>query len=108
MKHINNSESTYGQLHFYFIEGSKSQAPHLFLQIIIFLLTKQSDFLVCFKAPLSGPTNISTNNVTQNSMVLQWSSIPEDNLRGFLLGYMINYTAYQKETQSKHLKLTCS
>ncbi|XP_076020492.1 leukemia inhibitory factor receptor isoform X2 [Genypterus blacodes] len=72
MKHINNSESTYGQLDFYLMEGT----------------------------PLSGPTNISIKNVTQNSMLLQWSSIPEDNLRGFLLGYIISYTDNQQETQN--------
>ncbi|XP_035524312.1 interleukin-31 receptor subunit alpha [Morone saxatilis] len=66
MKHINNSESTYGSTQFYFIEGS----------------------------PISAPTNISSHNVTLNSVVLQWSSIPEEDTRGFLLGYIIHYTEY--------------
>ncbi|XP_035766200.1 protein sidekick-1, partial [Neolamprologus brichardi] len=44
------------------------------------------------KAPVSGPANISSYNLTQNSMVLQWSSIPEEDTRGFLLGYTIHYT----------------
>ncbi|KAM9338712.1 leukemia inhibitory factor receptor [Symphorus nematophorus] len=66
MKHINNSESTYGTTKFYFMEGS----------------------------PVSAPTNISWSNVTQNSVVLQWSPIPEEDIRGFLLGYIIHYTEY--------------
>ncbi|KAM7368703.1 hypothetical protein PAMP_013015 [Pampus punctatissimus] len=71
MKYINNSESTYGSTQFYFIEGS----------------------------PVSAPTNISRYSVTLNSMVLQWSSIPEEDIRGFLLGYTIHYTEYcQRET----------
>ncbi|KAM7392510.1 hypothetical protein PAMA_007566 [Pampus argenteus] len=71
MKHINNSESTYGSTHFYFIEGS----------------------------PVSAPTNISRYSVTLDSMVLQWSSIPEEDIRGFLLGYTIHYAEYcQRDT----------
>ncbi|XP_027137749.1 protein sidekick-2 isoform X3 [Larimichthys crocea] len=66
MKHINNSESTYGRTQFYFIEGS----------------------------PVSAPTNISCYNATLNSLVLQWSSIPEEDIRGFLLGYVIYYSEY--------------
>ncbi|XP_038126036.1 interleukin-31 receptor subunit alpha isoform X1 [Cyprinodon tularosa] len=67
IKHINNSESTYGTKEFYHIEGS----------------------------PISAPTNISFHNVTVNSAVLQWSEIPEEDLRGFLLGYIIHYTEYR-------------
>ncbi|KAG7499681.1 interleukin-31 receptor subunit alpha-like [Solea senegalensis] len=63
IKYINNSESTYASSHFYFMEGS----------------------------PVSGP-NISSYNVTLNSVVLQWLSIPEEDIRGFLLGYLIFYT----------------
>ncbi|XP_035847341.1 interleukin-31 receptor subunit alpha isoform X2 [Sander lucioperca] len=66
MKHVNNSERTYGSTQFYFIEGS----------------------------PVSAPTNISSYTVTLNSVVLQWSSIPEEDIRGFLLGYIIYYTEY--------------
>ncbi|KAF7652720.1 hypothetical protein LDENG_00093330, partial [Lucifuga dentata] len=73
MKHINNSESTYGRLCFYFIEGT----------------------------PLGAPANISADNLTQNSAVLWWSSIPEDDLRGFLLGYMIHYAEYQEGTHTE-------
>ncbi|XP_044030201.1 uncharacterized protein LOC122865602 isoform X2 [Siniperca chuatsi] len=67
MKHINNSELTYGSTQFYFIEGS----------------------------PVSAPTNIRSYNVTLTSMVLQWSFIPEEDIRGFLLGYIILYSEYQ-------------
>ncbi|KAM9841630.1 leukemia inhibitory factor receptor [Aulostomus maculatus] len=65
LKRINNSESTYGSTQFYFLEGS----------------------------PLSGPANITYHNVTLTSMALQWSPIPEQDVRGFLLGYVIYYTA---------------
>nr|XP_020472532.1 interleukin-6 receptor subunit beta-like isoform X2 [Monopterus albus] len=66
LKHINNSESTYGSTQFYFTEGS----------------------------PVSAPVNISSYNVTQNSLVLEWSPMPEEDVRGFLLGYTIHYTEY--------------
>ncbi|XP_030598490.1 interleukin-31 receptor subunit alpha [Archocentrus centrarchus] len=66
MKHINNSERTYGSTQFYLTEGP----------------------------PVSAPANISSYNVTQNSMVLQWSPIPEEDTRGFLLGYTIHYAEY--------------
>ncbi|XP_039863222.1 protein sidekick-1 isoform X1 [Simochromis diagramma] len=64
MKHLNNSEGTFASRKFYFMEGT----------------------------PVSGPANIISYNLTQNSMVLQWSSIPEEDTRGFLLGYTIHYT----------------
>ncbi|XP_005454526.1 interleukin-31 receptor subunit alpha isoform X2 [Oreochromis niloticus] len=66
MKHLNNSERTFASTTFYFMEGT----------------------------PVSGPANISIYNLTQNSMVLQWSSIPEEDTRGFLLGYTIHYSEY--------------
>ncbi|XP_056146446.1 leukemia inhibitory factor receptor [Lampris incognitus] len=66
IKHINNSESTYGSTHFYFTEGS----------------------------PLGAPTNISAHSVTASSMVLQWTSVPEEDVRGVLLGYIIFYNEY--------------
>ncbi|XP_026152547.1 protein sidekick-1 isoform X2 [Mastacembelus armatus] len=71
MKHINNSESTYGSTQFYFIEGT----------------------------PVSAPTNISSYNVTQKSVVLQWLSIPEEDIRGFLLGYTIHYREFNWGTE---------
>ncbi|MEQ2246589.1 hypothetical protein ILYODFUR_001081 [Ilyodon furcidens] len=77
MKYINNSESTYGTTEFYYIEGS----------------------------PVSSPANISFHNVTVNSAVLQWSNIQEEDLRGFLLGYIIHYTEYHyRETSTEHSK----
>ncbi|XP_051268114.1 interleukin-31 receptor subunit alpha isoform X2 [Dicentrarchus labrax] len=75
MKHINNSESTYGNKQFYFIEGS----------------------------PISAPTNISSHNVKLNSVVLQWSSIPEEDTRGFLLGYIIHYTEYHNRGTERNI-----
>ncbi|XP_042364754.1 leukemia inhibitory factor receptor isoform X2 [Plectropomus leopardus] len=78
MKRINNSESTYGSTQFYFTEAS----------------------------PLSGPANISSYNETLNSVVLQWSSIPEDKLRGFLLGYIIYLTEYHSRGASTERKIT--
>ncbi|XP_071380221.1 interleukin-31 receptor subunit alpha [Centroberyx affinis] len=72
LKRVNDSESTYGRMQVYFTEGS----------------------------PISAPTNISGHSVMRNSMVLQWLSVPEEDLRGFLLGYIIHYTEYdQKETE---------
>lgn len=47
--------------------------------------------ILLFKAPVSGPENITFTNVTLDSAVLQWTAIPEEDLRGFLLGYIIRY-----------------
>ncbi|XP_008421701.1 interleukin-31 receptor subunit alpha [Poecilia reticulata] len=75
MKHINNSESTYGTTEFYHTEGS----------------------------PVGAPANVTFHNVTLNSAVLQWSQIPEEDLRGFLLGYIIYYTEHHyQETSTAH------
>lgn len=59
------------------------------------------------KAPVSAPTNISCYNATLNSLVLQWSSIPEEDIRGFLLGYVIYYSEYHHRgiERSKHYAL---
>ncbi|XP_020509495.3 interleukin-31 receptor subunit alpha [Labrus bergylta] len=78
MKHINNSESTYGTTQFYFMEGS----------------------------PVSAPTNISSFNVSLHSAVLQWSPIPEEDVRGFLLGYIIHYTDYHHTGTSEESNIT--
>ncbi|XP_028457817.1 interleukin-31 receptor subunit alpha [Perca flavescens] len=78
MKNVNNSESTYGSTQFYFIEGS----------------------------PVSAPTNFSSYTVTLNSVVLQWSSIPEEDIRGFLLGYIIYYTEYNPRGTSTERNIT--
>ncbi|KAM6903030.1 interleukin-31 receptor subunit alpha [Xenentodon cancila] len=66
MKHINNSESTYGSTQFYYMEGS----------------------------PVGAPTNISSHNMTTNSVVLEWSSIRQEDIRGFLLGFIIHCSEY--------------
>ncbi|XP_008274360.1 interleukin-31 receptor subunit alpha [Stegastes partitus] len=78
MKHINNSESTYGSTQFYFMEGPPARAP----------------------------SNISSYNKTLKSMVLQWSSIPEEYIRGFLLGYIIHYTEYHQRGTSTENNVT--
>ncbi|XP_068430335.1 interleukin-31 receptor subunit alpha [Clinocottus analis] len=78
MKHVNNSESTYGRTQFYFTEGS----------------------------PVSAPTNISSYNVTRHSVVLQWSSIPEEDIRGFLMGYTIYYNEYHHGWSSTERNIT--
>ncbi|KAM3599540.1 uncharacterized protein V6R79_007627 [Siganus canaliculatus] len=67
MKRVNNSEITYGSTQFYLREGT----------------------------PVTPPANISSSNVTLRSVTLQWSSIQEEDARGFLLGYTIHYTEYQ-------------
>lgn len=46
------------------------------------------------KAPVSAPENITFTNVTLDSVALQWSTIPVEDLRGFLLGYIIHYSEY--------------
>ncbi|XP_070845522.1 interleukin-31 receptor subunit alpha [Chaetodon trifascialis] len=78
MKHVNNSESTYGSVQFYFTEGS----------------------------PVSAPTNINSYNVTQDSAALQWASIPEDDVRGFLRGYVIHYAVYDHRGPSTERNIT--
>ncbi|XP_028318564.1 interleukin-31 receptor subunit alpha-like isoform X2 [Gouania willdenowi] len=78
MVHINNSESTYGSKPFYFIEGS----------------------------PVSAPTNVSVSNVTLTSALLFWTSIPEEDTRGFLLGYIIYYKKYDHKKTSTENNVT--
>lgn len=106
MKHLNNSEKTFASTTFYFMEGSKAnKQTHIHYKPP----TKHSDLKllsrVILKAPVSGPANISSYNLTQNSMVLQWSSIPEEDTRGFLLGYTIHYTEdHLRGTESENSK----
>nr|XP_057913286.1 interleukin-6 receptor subunit beta isoform X2 [Doryrhamphus excisus] len=69
LKSVNNSEVTYASAPFYFLEGS----------------------------PLSAPANVSVVNVTLSSVALCWSSIPQEELRGFLLGYVIHYAENQQQ-----------
>ncbi|KAI4902514.1 hypothetical protein NFI96_013133 [Prochilodus magdalenae] len=64
LKSINNSEQTYGRASAYLLEG----------------------------VPLAAPGNISVSNITQSSFVLTWSPVAEEDLRGFLQGYIIYYS----------------
>lgn len=52
---------------------------------------------LCSSAPAGAPANVSSYNVTLDSAVLQWSSIPEEEVRGFLLGYVIFHAMYRPE-----------
>ncbi|XP_065140620.1 interleukin-12 receptor subunit beta-2 isoform X2 [Paramisgurnus dabryanus] len=61
MKNINDSEITYGTSQAYLTEG----------------------------IPISAPGNVTVLNITQHSSVITWSPVPEEDLRGFLLGYKI-------------------
>nr|XP_023652571.1 leukemia inhibitory factor receptor-like isoform X1 [Paramormyrops kingsleyae]XP_023652580.1 leukemia inhibitory factor receptor-like isoform X1 [Paramormyrops kingsleyae]XP_023652586.1 leukemia inhibitory factor receptor-like isoform X1 [Paramormyrops kingsleyae] len=72
LKHVNNSEATYGRTQQYALEGT----------------------------PVSAPANITSLNATSSSLVVQWSPIAEEDLRGFLLGYRIYYSENKQENQS--------
>ncbi|KAK0132739.1 Interleukin-31 receptor subunit alpha [Merluccius polli] len=78
MKRINNSESTYGGLQFYFREG----------------------------APVSAPTNITGSNITQTSMVLTWKPVPVEDVRGVLLGYTLHYKEHGQTHTSAVTNIT--
>ncbi|XP_073536320.1 interleukin-31 receptor subunit alpha-like [Phyllobates terribilis] len=41
--------------------------------------------------PRTGPRNVTVKNVTKTSAVVEWGEIPEDDCRGFLLGYRISF-----------------
>ncbi|KAI5089172.1 interleukin-6 receptor subunit beta-like isoform X1 [Silurus meridionalis] len=43
-------------------------------------------------APIVAPGNVNSSNITQSSFVITWSPVPEEDLRGFLQGYIIHYT----------------
>ncbi|XP_058238864.1 oncostatin-M-specific receptor subunit beta isoform X2 [Hemibagrus wyckioides] len=64
LKYVNNSDQTFGRTQVYLSEGT----------------------------PLTAPGNISSSKVTQNSFVITWSPVREEELRGFLQGYIIRYT----------------
>ncbi|KAF4072925.1 hypothetical protein AMELA_G00253070 [Ameiurus melas] len=64
LKNVNNSDQTYGRTQVYLTEGT----------------------------PLAAPGNVSSSNVTQSSFVTTWSPVPEEDMRGFLQGYVIHYT----------------
>ncbi|XP_072549102.1 interleukin-6 receptor subunit beta isoform X2 [Salminus brasiliensis] len=63
LKNMNNSEWTYGRAQAYLLEGT----PH------------------------AAPGNLSISNITQSSCVLTWLPVAEEDLRGFLRGYIIYY-----------------
>ncbi|XP_069556861.1 uncharacterized protein, partial [Brachyistius frenatus] len=67
LERINASESTYGSTQFYFVEGS----------------------------PVGAPATVSSSNATLKSVALRWSPIPEEDVRGFLRGYVIHYSEYR-------------
>ncbi|XP_019742617.1 interleukin-31 receptor subunit alpha isoform X3 [Hippocampus comes] len=74
LKQVNNSqEATYAKARFYFREGS----------------------------PVSAPSNVSVVSVTSSSLELRWSSISQENRRGFLLGYVIHYAEDRELERSK-------
>ncbi|XP_037548528.1 leukemia inhibitory factor receptor [Nematolebias whitei] len=77
IKLINNSEGTYGTTQFYFRQGT----------------------------PVSAPTNISFSNKTLSSVVLQWSAVPEEDVRGFLLGYIIIWAEYHNQATVNNITL---
>ncbi|XP_053473779.1 leukemia inhibitory factor receptor isoform X2 [Ictalurus furcatus] len=64
LKNVNNSDQTYGRTQVYLAEGT----------------------------PLAAPGNVSSSNITQSSFVTTWSPVPEEDVRGFLQGYIIRYT----------------
>ncbi|TSL28205.1 Leukemia inhibitory factor receptor [Bagarius yarrelli] len=64
LKTVNNSDQTLGWSQVYLTEGT----------------------------PITAPGNVSGYSVTQNSFVITWSPVPEEDLRGFLQGYIIQYT----------------
>ncbi|XP_072309597.1 oncostatin-M-specific receptor subunit beta [Eucyclogobius newberryi] len=78
LEHINGSESTFGSVPFYFMEGS----------------------------PISAPANMSYYNVTSSSLGLQWSPIPEEDLQGFLLGYYVYYKEYKQDARTAEKVVT--
>ncbi|KAK3526852.1 hypothetical protein QTP86_000709 [Hemibagrus guttatus] len=64
LKHVNNSDLTLGRTQVYLSEGT----------------------------PLTAPGNISSSKATQNSLVITWCPVREEDLRGVLQGYIIRYT----------------
>ncbi|XP_051547583.1 interleukin-6 receptor subunit beta isoform X2 [Myxocyprinus asiaticus] len=70
MKNMNNSEKTCSTAQAYLIEGN----------------------------PIIAPGNVSIFNITQHSSVITWCPVSEEDLRGFLQGYIIYYTENNTET----------
>ncbi|KAA0716514.1 Contactin-1 Neural cell recognition molecule F11 [Triplophysa tibetana] len=73
MKNVNDSERTYGTSQAYLTEGS----------------------------PITSPGNVSILNITKSTSLVTWSPVSEEDLRGFLLGYIIYYTEDNTEEPYK-------
>ncbi|GAA6105759.1 oncostatin-M-specific receptor subunit beta [Tachysurus ichikawai] len=74
LKKVNNSDETVGRAQVYLTEGT----------------------------PLTAPGNVSSSKVTQNSFVITWSPVCEEDLRGFLQGYIIRHT---QDNSTKDIKV---
>ncbi|MGH0121573.1 UNVERIFIED_CONTAM: hypothetical protein FKN15_040700 [Acipenser sinensis] len=48
-------------------------------------------YLIFFKVPSSGPTNISAFATTSSSILVRWSEVPEPDRNGLVLGYKVVY-----------------
>ncbi|KAM6297613.1 protein sidekick-2 [Aegotheles albertisi] len=51
--------------------------------------------------PSSGPTNVSALATTSSSMLVQWSSIPEADCNGLILGYKVLYKEKDSEAGAR-------
>ncbi|XP_066518224.1 oncostatin-M-specific receptor subunit beta-like [Hoplias malabaricus] len=69
LKNINNSEVTYGRAQAYLTEGR----------------------------PLTAPENVTVTNITQNSFVITWTPMDDEDMSGFLRGYVVYYTVDSSE-----------
>ncbi|KAL2100381.1 hypothetical protein ACEWY4_004775 [Coilia grayii] len=65
LKQINNSDITCGWTEAYLQEGT----------------------------PIGAPQNVSQSGVTDSTAVITWRAVPEEELRGFLRGYVVHYTS---------------
>ncbi|MGH0183443.1 UNVERIFIED_CONTAM: hypothetical protein FKN15_016662 [Acipenser sinensis] len=55
---------------------------------------------ISLRGPKSGPINVTYSNVTKTSAVINWSKVPEEDLQGFLQGYIIHYRANDTSASS--------
>lgn len=60
-----------------------------------------------FPVPSEGPTNFTGHNTSSTSLVIKWSSIPQEFINGILLGYKI-YHARASELNIPYETLTVS
>nr|XP_015192434.1 PREDICTED: interleukin-31 receptor subunit alpha-like isoform X1 [Lepisosteus oculatus] len=73
LRHVNNSETTYAMAEAYISEGRPVSAP-----------------------------NGTYHNVTKHSALIEWTTVPDEDLRGFLQGYVIHYGVnYQEDAISR-------